>query len=79
MKDICNRLDVSYLCVSTGYLSEEYIDHVHNYRAENPVFIHCYPVHNEEGWQKMIDMGVDVIQTDYPMALREYLKEKNLI
>ena len=73
---ICNNLDVSYLCCVENLLNKNFIEEVHNYRLKNPVFLHCYPVHNEEKWQKMIDIGLDVIQTDYPMALKEYLAEK---
>ena len=32
------------------------------------------PVQGEDDWQRMIDIGVDVIQTDFPEALFEYLE-----
>ena len=76
LRDLCNELDISYLCVSVKGLNEAFVDEVHAYRTNNPVFIHTYPVQDEEKWQKMIDIGADVIQTDFPEALMEYLDEK---
>lgn len=76
LKDICNDLDISYLCIPPKSLNTDFINRIHNYRSKKPVFVHCYPVQNERDWQKMIDFGVDVIQTDYPEALMEYLSEK---
>jgi len=72
--EICNRLQVAYLCIPKNNLNLEYVDRVHQYREENPVFIHCYPVQTEAEWQEMLDIGVDVIQTDYPEALFEFLE-----
>jgi glycerophosphoryl diester phosphodiesterase len=73
LKDLCNDLNLSYLCVGVDKLSESFVNNIHNYRQENPVFVHCYPVHNETDWQTMLDYGVDVIQTDFPAALMEFL------
>ena len=78
MKEISLRLDLDYLCVPPRYLTAENVDEVHHYREDNPVFVHCYPVQTEEDWQHMYEIGVDVIQTDYPAALMGYLDEKGI-
>ncbi|MHA1698598.1 MAG: glycerophosphodiester phosphodiesterase [Promethearchaeota archaeon] len=75
LKDICINLDLSYLCVSTNALNEEFVRKIHGFRKDKPVFVHCYPVNNEKEWERMIEIGVDVIQTDFPDALIQYLKE----
>jgi glycerophosphoryl diester phosphodiesterase len=77
LKDICNRLDISYLCVGLRGLNADFVNKVHHYREKNPVFIQTYPVNSgERDWQKYIDFGVDVVQTDFPEALFEYLESK---
>ncbi|MFX0101235.1 MAG: glycerophosphodiester phosphodiesterase [Candidatus Hodarchaeota archaeon] len=78
LKDICNRLDIAYLCIPPRVINPDFVDRIHDYRDDDPVFVHCYPVQTEPGWQDMIDAGVDVIQTDYPEALIEYLTEGGL-
>ncbi|MHA1819565.1 MAG: glycerophosphodiester phosphodiesterase [Promethearchaeota archaeon] len=75
-KEYILDLDISYLCVNLKFLNKELVDKVHGLREENQVFIHSYPVQTEDKWQKMLDIGVDVIQTDYPEALKEFLVEK---
>ena len=75
LKDICNRLDIAYLCVTPKNLISEFVKKVHSFRREKIVFLHSYPVQTEDGWQRVIDAGVDVIQTDYPAGLFEYLEE----
>ncbi len=55
-------------------LNADWIDRIHKFRKKNPVFVQCYPVQGEDDWQRMIDIGVDVIQTDFPEALFEYLE-----
>jgi glycerophosphoryl diester phosphodiesterase len=75
MKDLCNQYDLAYLCIPHKMLTASYVDHVHAYRRKNPVFIHCYPVQNEADWKRMIDIGVDVIQTDFPDGLASYISE----
>ncbi|MHA1680113.1 MAG: glycerophosphodiester phosphodiesterase [Promethearchaeota archaeon] len=75
LEEICNRLDISYLCIPPSAINPDFIDRIHKYRDSNPVFVHCYPVQSESGWQEMIEAGVDVIQTDYPEALIEYMSE----
>jgi glycerophosphoryl diester phosphodiesterase len=78
LAELCNQFDLAYLCVPVETLKPSFVDHIHHYRTKHPVFAQCYPVHTEAGWQKMIDMGVDVIQTDYPEALMEYLEARKL-
>ena len=73
--EICNRLDIVYLCVANKALNTDYVDHIHNYCSEKPIFIQCTPVQTEEDWQRMLDIGVDVIQTDFPEALDFFLEE----
>jgi glycerophosphoryl diester phosphodiesterase len=73
LRDICNRFNMSYLCIPYRYLNEKFVQKIHHYRAHNPVFVHSYPVNTENEWQSLIDMGVDVIQTDFPEALQEFL------
>ncbi|MHA1341440.1 MAG: glycerophosphodiester phosphodiesterase [Promethearchaeota archaeon] len=68
--------NISYLCVSLKFLTRELVMDAHEIRSENQVFVHSYPVQNEVQWQRMLDIGVDVIQTDYPEALKEFLIEK---
>nr|MDO8111508.1 glycerophosphodiester phosphodiesterase family protein [Candidatus Sigynarchaeota archaeon] len=75
LKDLCNKYDMSYLCIPPNFLNADYINRIHAFRKKNPVFVQCYPVNDEPGWQRMIDIGVDVIQTDYPEALFEYLED----
>ena len=77
LQDLCNTYDLAYLCIPIKYLNEDYITRIHAYREEKPVFVQCYPVSDEPGWRRMIDMGVDVIQTDFPEALIEYLNDNN--
>ena len=74
LKDICTRYNIAYLCIPHQLLTADWIDRIHHFRQENPVFVHCYPVQRENDWQRMMDIGVDVIQTDFPEALLEYLK-----
>jgi glycerophosphoryl diester phosphodiesterase len=76
LEEICTRLNIAYLCIPHQQLTEDWVDRIHAYRADNPVFVQCYPVQTEEDWQRMIDIGVDVIQTDFPEALFEYLNDK---
>ncbi len=76
LKEICNQYNLAYLCVPHKLLNADFVDRVHKYRKKNPVFVQCYPVQGEDDWQRMIDIGVDVIQTDFPEALFEYLREK---
>ncbi|NMC04459.1 MAG: hypothetical protein GYA24_04565 [Candidatus Lokiarchaeota archaeon] len=75
LKDLCNQYDLSYLCVPHKLLHADYVDRVHAYRKKDPVFVHCYPVQSEADWKRMIDIGVDVIQTDFPDALAAYILE----
>jgi glycerophosphoryl diester phosphodiesterase len=75
MKDLCNQYDLAYLCVPHKMLTASYVDHIHAYRRKNPVFVHCYPVQNEPDWKQMVDIGVDVIQTDFPDGLASYISE----
>ncbi|MHA1794040.1 MAG: glycerophosphodiester phosphodiesterase [Promethearchaeota archaeon] len=71
------ELGISYFCVSLKYLNADLVDSIHSMENGNEqIFVHSYPVQTEDGWQKMLNIGVDVIQTDYPDALREFLKEK---
>src|SRR5271157_865424 len=76
LEEICNRLDIAYLCIPHKLLTQDWVDRIHSYRTENPVFVQCYPVQTEEDWRRMIDIGVDVIQTDFPEALFEYLENQ---
>jgi glycerophosphoryl diester phosphodiesterase len=76
LKDLCNQYDMAYLCVPHKVLNADFVKHIHAYREKSPVFVHCYPVQAELDWQRMIDIGVDVIQTDFPEALAEYIAEK---
>jgi glycerophosphoryl diester phosphodiesterase len=73
--DLCNQFDLAYLCVAHKALNEDFVSRVHAYREDNPVFVQSTPVQGEADWQRMIDAGVDVIQTDFPEALMEYLEE----
>lgn len=73
LKQLCNDLDMSYLCIPFRYLNSGFVEKIHNYRKNNPVFVHSYPVNTEKQWQELLDMGVDVIQTDFPEALQEFL------
>jgi len=75
LQDLCNTYDLAYLCIPVQYLNDDYINRIHAFRKTNPVFVQCYPVSDEPGWLRMIDMGVDVIQTDFPEALIEYLDD----
>ncbi len=75
LKTLCLDYDLSYLCVSAGVLNRDFVKRIHEFREQDPVFVHCYPVQGESDWHKMLDMGVDVIQTDYPEALMEYMAE----
>ncbi len=75
MKDLCNQYDLAYLCIPHDLLTTDYINHVHAYRHKNPVFVQCYPVQDEHDWKRMIDIGVDVIQTDFPDGLVTYLSK----
>ncbi len=75
MKDLCNQYDLAYLCIPHNLLTDDYVAHVHAYRRKNPVFVQCYPVQNERDWKRMIDIGVDVIQTDFPDGLADYISE----
>ena len=76
--DLCKKYDFKYLCVSLKVLNKAFVDSIHNYSISTPVFVHSYPVQTEAEWQKMLDMGVDVIQTDYPEALMNFLQERGL-
>jgi glycerophosphoryl diester phosphodiesterase len=76
---ICNDLDIAYLCVPHKILNADFIHKIHHYREKNPLFVHCYPVQNEKDWERMLNIGVDVIQTDFPEALTEYLESKGFV
>jgi glycerophosphoryl diester phosphodiesterase len=71
--ELCKKFDLSYLCVSVTGLNKTFVNEIHNYRPEHPLFVHSYPVQTEQGWKSLLEIGVDVIQTDYPEALIEYL------
>jgi hypothetical protein len=76
LKDLCLSLNFSYLCISVNAINSEFINKIHQFRLSNPLFTHSYPVQTEMDWKRMVDCGVDVIQTDYPEALYEYIEEK---
>jgi hypothetical protein len=74
--EICNSLNIAYVNVAPRAITEDYVDRIHNYREENPVFIQTTPAQNEQDWELLVNNGVDVIQTDYPEALFDFLERK---
>ncbi|CAG7615185.1 hypothetical protein PAESOLCIP111_01787 [Paenibacillus solanacearum] len=36
-------------------------------------------VGEDEGWGRLVDMGADIIQTDWPMQLSHYLRRRNAV
>ncbi|MFX0100024.1 MAG: glycerophosphodiester phosphodiesterase [Candidatus Hodarchaeota archaeon] len=74
LKENCIDYNISYLCVKNINLNAEFIDRIHGYRDVNPVYVHSYPANDESGWKKLIEMGIDVIETDFPGALIEFIQ-----
>ncbi|MHA1733985.1 MAG: glycerophosphodiester phosphodiesterase [Promethearchaeota archaeon] len=70
--EACQKYDVAYLCVPWRNLDAGMVDRIH----EAGMFVHCYPVNTEEDMARMVEIGVDVIQTDYVPALKEVLEAK---
>jgi glycerophosphoryl diester phosphodiesterase len=75
LKDLSNRFNLVYFCIPYRVINANFVDHIHRFRSNNPVFVQCYPVQTEDLWNSMLNCGVDVIQTDFPEALMEYLSK----
>ncbi len=67
--DACQKYEIAYLCIPWRKLNADWIDRIH----ASGMFVHCYPVNSEAEMQHMVDIGVDVIQTDYVPVLKEIL------
>ncbi|GAB4308878.1 MAG: glycerophosphodiester phosphodiesterase [Promethearchaeota archaeon] len=68
--DFCREYDVAYLCVKTRAVQPRFVEKVH----EAGLFVHTYPVNDEEEMARVVNAGADVVQTDYVEVLREVLE-----
>lgn len=66
--------DLDFLSPDYQWVTKAQVEELHGMKVE----VAPWTVNDEAGWQKMADLGVDAVITDYPEDLVAWLKKKGL-
>ena len=69
--EISQQLNSKYLSLNHNYIDEEALKEAHSKGLK----VIAWTVNLEKDWKKLIDIGVDIITTDYPVELTNFIKK----